>query len=278
MPRGSQAANTRLWPVRADKTRIHEPSAVLVGVLMATSVSALVASNQGGPGWGVLGAASLGWGLSLWSMALISGLPSFLRMVWALGLQFAACHWLGQASHNTAYLSLGAFDAVWLVTVLRTLTRRLPASECMAVAAAVSPAVGASLSPHGFGLQEVAVMVSIALAWSVAHASAVHFLVHTEHSQGIQTSYPDAEEKLKTRALLWAELAALLALVPFYTDGLAPSYLAWTFGLGILYLAATGLSLTALSLGGRRALRWQRAVSLVYMGAVFVCLACYHLH
>lgn len=277
MPRANQA-NTRLWPVWPDKTGMQEPSAVLVGVLMATSVSALVASNRGGPGWGVLGAASLGWGLSLWSMALISGLPSFLRMVWALGLQFAAFHWLGQASYYTAYLSLGAFDAVWLVTVVRTLTRRLPALEFMAVAAAVSPAVGASLSPHGFGLQEVAVMVSIALAWSVAHASAVHFLVHTEHSQEIQTSYPDAEEKLKTRALLWAELAALLALVPFYTDGLAPSYLAWAFGLGILYLAATGLSLTALSRWGRRALRWQRAVSLVYMGAVFVCLACYHLH
>lgn len=253
-----------------------------MGVWMTISVCALMVSNIVRPGWGVTVTASAAWGLSLLSMMGVRrgmetgiGLQGAMQVLGAWAVQWASYRWLGHISHMTAHMSLLSFDVVVLWTVVSRWRGQAASGGFVLVCGTLSPLVGISLSPHGFSVGEAVVMTAIAASWSQAYQGLESCLRHRIVSHKRLTTYPQKEERLKTRALLWAELSALLSLSPFYTDRLGTAYLAWSFALSLIFLLVTGWSLITPMPRAIMSVRIARVLTPFYLAGVFVCMLAY---
>ncbi|AUW92917.1 hypothetical protein BXT84_02300 [Sulfobacillus thermotolerans] len=268
-------------PASSYEAGLIQSSWIRIAVFTMTSGCALTAANHAWPDGGTLAAASSGWGLSLWSMALVASMTRgpiiamALRMVWAMGIQSISYVWLSHMSYHTAHFSLLAFDAIGLWRVVEARAGYLSLRAFTWVAGIGSLAVGMSLSPHGFDVKDAAIMGFFVMGWVWADIRGDQWLSYVHESRRQQATYPWREERLKTQTLIGGEVTALLALVPFYVDRLPTLYLLWVFLLGLMYVLGIG---TSVAFSHRMIRPWQRLLSWIYLGSVFICLALYSVH
>src|ERR1700681_2537739 len=197
-------------------------------------------------------------------------IPAWHALAIGIGLNILAfvVLWVG-ANLLAALLALDG-TLIYVFVYTAWLKRSTPQNIVIGGAGGAGPPLGGWAAATGHLDATAFALFGVIFFWTPPHFWALAQMIKTDYARAHVPMLPaiGGERSAKRQSIVYAALAAVASVVPFFTASAGPIYLAGAAVLGIGLVAITVLNLT-----GRR---WTRRVftySLAYVALLFALLA-----